>query len=207
MGNIKCKECKFCQGIKRDIMKIISDCYNTLYSLKGCSCGGLGHAVFDDNNIDDEDLDCTIQWCQEPENEDRPEKDLVIFMCNQMKKLTLEERKYLYTLMWIDWDFDAFYCLDDNCEDCMVTTNMKVYFNESEKSVTSNSNPNNLPVSEDGKLYAYSVKVGETSDTAGNTIDIIEYHCKYCDEEVNKPGEDGLICPRCKQKLFYKEKE
>lgn len=120
---------------KVEIMKIIFTCYELLYSFDGCDCGGLGHTVFDEDNIRDEDLDSTIEWCNAEENKDRVEKDLVIFMCEQMKKLTLAERGYLFVLMYAGWDIEDMYniCVHDTCSKyCRCIPVMKEFFNGKE---------------------------------------------------------------------------
>lgn len=100
--------------------QIISDSIHTLYSLPGCECAGLAHSVVDDDNVEDYHLLSTIEDCNNPENEDRPEKDLVIFIMQQLLKVNKDQRMLIFELMTEDWNPESVCCLDDDgtCDYC-----------------------------------------------------------------------------------------
>lgn len=70
-----------------------------LYEIDSCSCGGLGHVVIDDNNVEDIHLERTIELCNEEQSKDKPERFLVICIMEYLKLLTEEQRKLLFALM------------------------------------------------------------------------------------------------------------
>lgn len=67
-----------------------------LYEIDSCSCGGLGHVVIDENNVEDIHLERTIELCNEEQSKDKPERFLVICIMEYLKLLTEEQRKLLF---------------------------------------------------------------------------------------------------------------
>lgn len=93
------------------IMQLIS----CLYSLEGCCCGGLAHIVVDENNIDDDSIKCILEECDKEENKDHTERGLVKLICEELLKLSMQERVLL---------FSSYYCYrvcNGHCNDCAIT--------------------------------------------------------------------------------------
>lgn len=77
-------------------MPIIVQSIQTLYSLLGCGTGGCCHIVTDDDNIQDEDLQFVIDYCNRPENADRVDKELSEMICKLLLQLSFEQRCVLF---------------------------------------------------------------------------------------------------------------
>lgn len=77
-------------------MPIVVQLVHNLYAINGCSCGGLAHVVLDDGNISMKDLDFTINFCDRPENLDRPERHLVKCIMEYMKEMTIKQRHLMF---------------------------------------------------------------------------------------------------------------
>lgn len=103
-------ECKYYNPHLNTIRELIS----CLYSLEGCCCGGLAHIVTDDNNIEDRHIEWVIKYCDEEENKNRTEAGLVKLICQELLKLSMQQRVLLFKA------FDAFVLCDKNCEICSV---------------------------------------------------------------------------------------
>lgn len=78
-----------------------------LYELPECVCGGLGHVVIDDNNIDTGSIQHTLQWTTEGEDTKRVEAPLVRCIMEYLLQMTEDERAVLFYLME-NWDADSF---------------------------------------------------------------------------------------------------
>lgn len=48
-----------------------------LYETHGGGCGGIGHIVFDDWNVEDGNIDSCLQWCDDPEYQKDVEPDVI----------------------------------------------------------------------------------------------------------------------------------
>lgn len=72
---------------------------HALYEIDSCSCGGLGHVVIDENNVEDIHLERTIELCNEEQSKDKPERFLVICIMEYMKLMTEEQRNLLFAMM------------------------------------------------------------------------------------------------------------
>lgn len=96
-GNQYCipldEDCKYYKPHMNTIRELIS----CLYELEGCCTGGLAHIVTDDNNIDDDDIQWVLDECDKEENKDRTERGLVKLICEELLKLTIQERIYLFS--------------------------------------------------------------------------------------------------------------
>ena len=95
-------------------LETIRELISCLYNLDGCACGGLAHIVTDDNNIDDDDLQWVLEYCDREENKDRTERGLVKLICEELLKLSMPERVLL---------FSSYYSLaicDKNCDTCPI---------------------------------------------------------------------------------------
>lgn len=80
-----------------------------LYELPECGCGGLGHVVLDDNNIDTVSIQHTIHWTTEDENVSRVEAPLVKCIMEYLLQMTEDERAVVFYLMeHEDWDNTSF---------------------------------------------------------------------------------------------------
>ena len=95
-------------------MKIIVELIHLLYDLPDCEAGGCCHIVTDDDNIDDDDLQRVIDYCNMSDN-NRLDKELSRTICEILLQLTREQRICLFYFMnaglledgideW-DWDF------------------------------------------------------------------------------------------------------
>ena len=80
-----------------------------LYELPDCGCGGLGHVVLDDNNIDTDSIQHTLNWTTENENTSRVEAPLVKCIMEYLLQMTEDERAVVFYLMeHEDWDNTSF---------------------------------------------------------------------------------------------------
>lgn len=68
----------------------------TIYTLEGCSCGGLAHVVVSDENLNIACINATLADCGKPENKDRPERLLVGALMEYMREMTLKQRFLMY---------------------------------------------------------------------------------------------------------------
>lgn len=68
----------------------------TIYTLEGCSCGGLAHVVVSDENLNIACINATLVDCGKPENKDRPERLLVGALMEYMREMTLKQRFLMY---------------------------------------------------------------------------------------------------------------
>lgn len=103
------EEC--CHYIKRiDTIRIL---IRSLYDIEGCTCGGLAHVVVDDDNFDDDTIDFVLLECDKEENKNREEVGLVKLICNELKKLTMQQRALLFT------SYMSFNC-DKDCKECPI---------------------------------------------------------------------------------------
>lgn len=113
---IEMSECKKYYDKHMDTIIEYAHC---LYNLDGCVCGGLGHAVLDDNNFEDVHLKSTLEDCDKPENQDREEKDILRLICADLLKLSHEQRVLLYKTM----NEDVILCNGD-CDNCKEMTSL-----------------------------------------------------------------------------------
>lgn len=92
-----------CKYFKKEmvlIQKMISFLYDDLEEYTG----GLCHIVTDDNNINDENLKFVIEYADEPEHANRPDKNVSKYICQSMLELSLIEREFLFGLYNTDMD-------------------------------------------------------------------------------------------------------
>ena len=87
----------------------------TLYEDMGEGAGGMLHIVLDDGNLDDDDLQWCIEYCNREENTDRHDKGICLEIAHRMLNLSKEQR----TLIYYQWDSE--FC-SDNCEECVITS-------------------------------------------------------------------------------------
>jgi len=100
-------------------MPIILQSIKTLYSLPNCSAGGCCHIVTDDDNIQDEDLQFVIDYCNEPENADRVDKELSELICKLLLQLSFEQRCVLFYMFLSDY-FNNYCLLDESTWDAFI---------------------------------------------------------------------------------------
>lgn len=105
------EDCKYYSPMITAIRTMIS----ALYDLEGCCCGGLAHVVTDDNNFDDDDLDWVIDYCNEEENKDRVEKEWVIAIMKELKKLTMPQRALIFSSY-----YGLALCTSPDCSTCLI---------------------------------------------------------------------------------------
>ena len=87
----------------------------TLYDDMGEGCGGMLHIVLDDGNIDDDDLQWCIEYCNREENADRHDKSICLEIAHRMLNLSKEQRMLIY------YQWDGEFC-SDNCDECVITS-------------------------------------------------------------------------------------
>jgi len=92
---------------------VIVGLIETLYSLPRCGAGGLCHIVTDDDNILDDDIKWVIDYCNEVENKNRIEKELVLLICELLLQLTFEQRFILFSHMEKTYDIDKKQLVED----------------------------------------------------------------------------------------------
>lgn len=104
------RECKY-YNKHLDTIRAYIGC---LYSIAGCSCGGLLHIVTDDKNVRDSDIEFCLQQCNEhPECE---ESELGKLICKELLKLTMPQRRLVM-------EYDGViknYCRFFGCDKCWV---------------------------------------------------------------------------------------
>ena len=86
----------------------------TLYEDMGERAGGMLHIVLDDCNIDDDDLQWCIEYCNREENADRHDKSICLEIAHRMLNLSKEQRLLIY------YQWDGEFC-SDNCDECVIT--------------------------------------------------------------------------------------
>ena len=91
----------------------IASLIECLYNLEGCICGGLAHVVVDDDNFDDSSIGFVLDLCEQEENQNKEEVGLVKLICNELKKLSMQERALLFS------SYYSYRC-DNNCEKCSI---------------------------------------------------------------------------------------
>ena len=101
--------CKYYKPKIETIRALIS----CLYELDGCCTGGIAHIVVDDNNYEDHHLQFVIDECNKEENKDREEVGLAKLICEELLKLSIQERALLYSGYYS-------YSCDGNCENCQI---------------------------------------------------------------------------------------
>lgn len=104
-------DCKYFNPHLNTIRELIS----CLYELEDCGCGGLAHIVVDDENIEDHHIQWVLDQCHKEENKDREEVGLVKLICEELLKLSMQERVLLFTSYW-----EYGFCMEGNCENCPV---------------------------------------------------------------------------------------
>lgn len=101
--------CKYFKPRIETIRKMIS----TLYDLDDCCCGGIAHVVIDDNNYQDHHLKYVISECSKEENQDREEIGIAKLICEELLKLSIQERALLFS------SYCSYRC-DGNCKNCPI---------------------------------------------------------------------------------------
>ena len=78
-----------------------------LYEIPDCGTGGMLHAIVDDNNIQDIDIESMLEEFHDNEDyyKNRVEYELAILICNLLLKLSFEQRCALFVI--IEHDFPA----------------------------------------------------------------------------------------------------
>ena len=100
-------------------MPIIVQSIQTLYSLPDCSSGGCCHIVTDDDNIQDENLQFVIDYCNMPENANMVDKELSELICKLLLQLSFEQRCVLFYMYLSDY-FDDYQLLDESIWDAFI---------------------------------------------------------------------------------------
>jgi len=104
------EDCAFYSPHLNTIRELIS----CLYNLEGCCTAGLGHVVIDDNNIESPDIERVLKLCDEEENKDREEVGLVKLICEELLKLSMQERVLLFS------SYYGHLLCDNKCENCNI---------------------------------------------------------------------------------------
>lgn len=110
-------KCKYHRNEISEVLKLVNYLYE---DLEEC-CGGLLHIVLDDGNLDDEDIQWCLNYCNEKENEDRKDKAVCIEIAQRMLNMTEFERRLIY---YGDMNFQC----DKNCENCVIEKDEDYYY-------------------------------------------------------------------------------
>lgn len=86
----------------------------TLYEDMGEGAGGMLHIVLDDCNIEDDDIQWCIEYCNREENADRHDKEICLEIAQRMLELNYIERMLVY------YQWDIGFCGSD-CTKCVIT--------------------------------------------------------------------------------------
>lgn len=106
-------EVKYCKYYNPHMETVLAYC-SCLYKIEGCGAGGNLHILLDDGNYRDSD----IEWCKQLciDNPQDEESTLGILICDELLKLTMDER-HVFFLMWDGWDSRD--CLEiPGCKKC-----------------------------------------------------------------------------------------
>ena len=103
---------KDCKHFNKHLLSI-ANLIGCLYDMEGCLCGGLAHVVVDDDNFEDPAIDFVLNLCEQEENKDKDELELVKLICKELKKLPIQQRALLFS------SYYSYRC-DNNCENCMI---------------------------------------------------------------------------------------
>lgn len=104
-------DCKYFNPHMNTIRELIA----CLYNLEGCACGGLAHIVTDDNNLEDHHIRWVLEdYCEQEENKDRTERGLVKLICEELLKLSMQERVYMFSHYYGD------VLCDKDCKNCQI---------------------------------------------------------------------------------------
>lgn len=76
-------------------LEMIRELIACLYSLDGCSAGGIAHVLTDDNNFNDSTIEIVRQCCDE--EPDRLEVPLVRLICDELSKMSIPQRALLFS--------------------------------------------------------------------------------------------------------------
>ena len=96
-------------------MILIKDMLSFLYDTLEEGCGGLCHIVTDDDNIDDDSLKFVIENASKEEFKDRKDKNVSIYICKSMLKLSLIQRQFLFGILNSDEPLDIYLLHDNGC--------------------------------------------------------------------------------------------
>lgn len=96
-------------------LNTIRELISCLYNLEGCCTGGLAHIVTDDNNIEDHHIQFVLDECNKEENKNREEVGLVKLICEELLKLSINERILLFMSY-----YRYIFCSDNDCKNCPV---------------------------------------------------------------------------------------
>lgn len=108
--------CKYWSEEVAEVCKLVKHLYYDMHE----GAGGMLHIVLDDFNIDDDDLEWCIEYCNQEENRDRHDRDICIEIAQRMLKLSREAR------LLVCYQWDTKFC-DGNCEDCVITQEAEWY--------------------------------------------------------------------------------
>jgi hypothetical protein len=103
--------CKYWTKEVGEICKLVK----TLYEDMQEGAGGMLHIVLDDCNIEDDDIQWCIEYCNREENADRHDKEICLEIAQRMLGLNMEQRKLVY------YQWDTIFC-SENCGCCVITS-------------------------------------------------------------------------------------
>ena len=102
--------CRYWSEEIGEICSLVKYLYDDLHE----GAGGMLHIVLDDCNIDDDDLEWCLEYCDKEENRDRHDKEICIEIAQRMLRLSREERMLIY------YQWDGEFC-GENCDKCVIT--------------------------------------------------------------------------------------
>lgn len=92
------------------VLKLVS----LLYVDLGECCGGMLHIVLDDGNLDDDDIQWCIDYCNKDENVGRNDKYLCLEIAHKMLKMNEYERRLVY------YENGCVFGCNRECESCVI---------------------------------------------------------------------------------------
>ena len=91
------------------VSKLVKLLYEDLHE----SAGGMLHIVLDDGNLEDDDIQWCIEYCNREENKDRADKYLCLEIAHRMLTMNMYERRLVY---YGDFGFECEKC----CDKCII---------------------------------------------------------------------------------------
>lgn len=96
-------------------LNTVAEYISCLYSLDGCSCGGLLHILLDDDNYDDNSIMFCLRECiLHPERE---ESKIGKLICEEYLRLPMEQRRMLTRH---DLGYQSCFKRGACCEECFI---------------------------------------------------------------------------------------
>lgn len=105
------KKCIYWTKDLEEICKLVRVLYEDMHE----SAGGLLHIALDDGNLDDDNIQWCIEYCNSQEYADRHDKYICLEIAHRMLNLNYIERMLVY------YQWDVKFCCG-NCDECVITS-------------------------------------------------------------------------------------